>query len=67
MKKKYYAAPLTEVLGIDAGNLLQSNSLPIDKNNEEEPVSDPSEVYSRRQRNVWDDECEDDELATTIN
>ena len=62
MTKKQYTAPVTTVVDIHVDSLLtdaSKNGLPIDKENEEEPVSDPTEVYSRRRRNTWDDEEED--------
>ena len=62
MTKKQYTAPMITVVGIHADSLLtdaSKNGLPIDKENEEEPVSDPTYVYSRRRRNTWDDEEED--------
>lgn len=53
---------MTTVVDIHVDSLLTDASkegLPIDKENEEEPVADPTEVYSRRRRNTWDDEEED--------
>ena len=50
------------VVGIHADSLLTGASkegLPIDKENEEEPVTETGDVYSRRRRNTWDDEEED--------
>lgn len=62
MTKKQYTAPVTTVVDIHVDSLLtdaSKNGLPIDKENEEEPVTDPNYVYSRRRRNTWDDEEED--------
>ena len=62
MTKKQYTAPVTTVVGIHVDSLLTDASkegLPIDKENEEEPVTEPGDVYSRRRRNTWDDEEED--------
>lgn len=62
MTKKHYTAPVTTVVDIHVDSLLtdaSKNGLPIDKENEEEPVTDPTDVYSRRRRNTWDDEEED--------
>ena len=50
------------VVDIHVDSLLtdaSKNGLPIDKENEEEPVTEPGDVYSRRRRNTWDDEEED--------
>lgn len=62
MTKKQYTAPMTTVVDIHVDSLLtdaSKNGLPIDKENEEEPVYDSTDVYSRRRRNTWDDEEED--------
>ena len=62
MTKKQYTAPMITVVGIHADSLLTGASkegLTIDKENEEEPVTEPTDVYSRRRRNTWDDEEED--------
>lgn len=64
MTKKYYIAPLTSFHAIQAASLLQSasqESLPIHKDEDENPVTNPDDVYSRRQRDVWDDEYEEQE------
>ena len=62
MTKKQYTAPMITVVDIHVDSLLtdaSKNGLPIDKENEEEPVTEPGDVYSRRRRNTWDDEEED--------
>lgn len=64
MTKKYYIAPLTSFHAIHAASLLQSasqESLPIHKDENENPVTNPDDVYSRRHRDVWDDEYEEQE------
>ena len=60
MYKKQYITPLSAVIAIRSGRLLQGGSETLPINKEEEPVTDPSEVYSRRRKDVWDDEEEED-------
>ena len=59
MSKKQYITPLAVVDAILTERLLESGSetIPIDK--EDDPVTDPNEVYSRRRKDVWDEEEEE--------
>ena len=63
MNKKTYLSPLTEIVDIHVGSLLNdtSETLPIDKD-PSDPITDDNAVYSRRQHpNIWDDEEHEEE------
>lgn len=60
MSKKQYITPLAAVDAILIERLLQGGSETLPINKDDDPVSDPSEVYSRRRKDVWDDEEEEE-------
>jgi len=60
MNKKQYITPLSAVIAIRSGRLLQGGSETLPINKDDDPVTDSNEVYSRRRKDVWDDEEEEE-------